>query len=62
MEVEMILLNLTDEILEKARKEGREMVEVEMGWTQQVEEVVVEADLIQQATQAQTTKKHYQTK
>ena len=58
----MILLNLTDEILEKARKEGREMVEVEMGWTQQVEEVVVEADLIQQATQAQTTKKHYQTK
>ena len=62
MEVEMILLNLTDEILEKARKEGWEMVEVEMGWTQQVEEVVVEADLIQQATQAQTTKKHYQTK
>ena len=62
MEVEMILLNLTNKILEKARKEGREMVEVEMGWTQQVEEVVVEADLIQQATQAQTTKKHYQTK
>ena len=30
MEVEMILLNLTDEILENARKEGREVVEVEM--------------------------------
>ena len=58
----MILLNLTNEILEKARKEGREMVEVEMGWTQQVEEVVAEADLIQQATQAQTNKKHYRTK
>ena len=30
MEVEMILLNLTNEILENARKEGREVVEVEM--------------------------------
>ena len=30
MEVEMILLNLTDEILENARKEGQEVVEVEM--------------------------------
>ena len=30
MEVEMILLNLTDEILENARKEGWEVVEVEM--------------------------------
>ena len=30
MEVEMILLNLTDEILENTRKEGREVVEVEM--------------------------------
>ena len=30
MEVEMNLLNLTDEILEKARQEGREVVEVEM--------------------------------
>ena len=62
MEVEMILLNLTDEILESAKKEGREVVEVEMGRTQQVEEVVAEADLIQQAMQVQTTQKHYQTK
>ena len=30
MEVEMILLNLTDEILESAKQEGREVVEVEM--------------------------------
>ena len=30
MEVEMILLNLTDEILENARREGQEVVEVEM--------------------------------
>ena len=61
MEVEMILLNLTDEILENA-KEGREVVEVEMGWTQQAEEVAVEADLIQQAVEMQPTQGHYQTK
>ena len=30
MEVEMILLNLTDEILENTRREGWEVVEVEM--------------------------------
>ena len=30
MEVEMILLNLTDEILKNPRKEGQEVVEVEM--------------------------------
>ena len=30
MEVEMILLNLTEEILENAKREGREVVEVEM--------------------------------
>ena len=30
MEVEMILLNLTEEILENAKKEGREVVVVEM--------------------------------
>ena len=45
MEVEMILLNLTDEILENTRKEGQEVVEVEMTQTQLVEEVVEEADL-----------------
>ena len=30
MEVEMILLNLTEEILENAKREGQEVVEVEM--------------------------------
>ena len=44
----MILLNLTDEILESARKEGREVVEVEMTLAQVVAEVAEEADLIQQ--------------
>ena len=58
----MILLNLTDEILENARKEGREVVEVEMTQTQQVEEVAVEADLIQLAAQTQTTQGHYWTR
>ena len=62
MEVEMILLNLTDEILENARKEGWEVVEVEMGRTQQVEEVAAEADLIQQAAEMQPTQGHYQTR
>ena len=33
MEVEMILLNLTDEILENTKKEGRAVVEVEMART-----------------------------
>ena len=59
MEVEMILLNLTDEILENARKEGREVVEVEMTPTQVVEEVAVEADLIQWAAEMQPTQGHY---
>ena len=62
MEVEMILLNLTDEILENAKKEGREVVEVEMGRTQRMEEVVAEADLIQQAAQTQVTQGHYRTR
>ena len=59
----MILLNLTDEILENARKEGWEVVEVEMTPTR-VEEVVEEVDLIQQAVemQLQPTKKHYRTR
>ena len=55
MEVEMILLNLTDEILENAKKEGQEVVEVEMTPTQAVEEVVEEADLIQQAAEMKPT-------
>ena len=58
----MILLNLTDEILENARKEGWEVVEVEMTPTQVVEVVVEEADLIQQAAETQPTQGHYQTK
>ena len=62
MEVEMILLNLTEEILENAKKEGREVVEVEMTLTMGVEEVAVEADLIQQAVQMQPIKGHYRTK
>ena len=62
MEVEMILLNLTDEILENAKKEGQEVVEVEMTPTQAVEEVAEEADLIQQAAEMQPTQGHYQTR
>ena len=61
MEVEMILLNLTEEILENAKKEGREVVEVEMTPAMGVEEEAVEADLIQQAVRMQT-QGHYQTK
>ena len=59
MEVEMILLNLTDEILENAKKEGREVLEVEMSLTQGTEEVAAEADLIQQAAEMQPTQGHY---
>ena len=62
MEVEMILLNLTDEILENARKEGQEVVEVEMTPTQSVEEAVEEVDLIQQAAETQPTQGHYWTR
>ena len=58
----MILLNLTDKILESARKEGQEVVVVEMTPTQVVEEVVEEVDLIQQAAEMQPTKGHYQTR
>ena len=61
MEVEMILLNLTNEILENARKEGQEVVEVEMT-PAQVEEVAEEADLIRQVAEMQPTKGHYWTK
>ena len=59
MEVEMILLNLTEEILENAKKEGREVVEVEMTPAMGVEEVAAEADLIQQVAQTPPTKGHY---
>ena len=62
MEVEMILLNLTDEILESARKEGQEVVEVDMTPEMKVEEVAAEADLIQQVAQMQPTKGHYWTR
>ena len=62
MEVEMILLNLTEEILEKAKQEGREVVEVEMTLAMVVEEVAVEADLIQQAMQTQPIQGHYRTR
>ena len=62
MEVEMILLNLTKEILENAKKEGREVVEVEMTPATGAEGAAVEADLIQQAAQAQLTQGYYQTR
>ena len=62
MEVEMILLNLTNEILEKAKQEGREVVEVEMTPMIGVEEAAVEADLIQQVQQTQPIQGHYRTK
>ena len=58
----MILLNLTDEILENAKREGREVVEVEMTPEMGVEEVVEEADLIQQAMQTQLIQGHYRTR
>ena len=62
MEVEMILLNLTEEILENAKKEGREVVEVEMTPATGVEEAAGEAYLIQQAVQTQSTQGHYRTR
>ena len=58
----MILLNLTDEILENAKQEGREVVEVEMSRTQRAEEVAAEVDLIQQAMQTQATQGYYRTR
>ena len=62
MEVEMILLNLTNKILENTRKEGREVVEVEMTPIQLVEVVAEEVDLIQQAAETQLIQGHYRTK
>ena len=61
MEVEMILLNLTNEILENAKKEGQEVVEVEMT-PAQVVVAVEEADLIRQVAETQPTQGHYRTK
>ena len=58
----MILLNLTDEILENAKKEGREVVEVEMTLEMGMEEAVEEVDLIQQAMQAPSIQGHYRTR
>ena len=58
----MILLNLTKEILENAKKEGREVVEVEMTLVMAMEEVAEEATLIQQAAEMQPTRKHYRTR
>ena len=56
-----ILLNLTDEVLENARSEGMEVVEMEI--TQGVAEAVAaaeeEADLIQQAMRTRSTQGHY---
>ena len=64
MEVEMILLNLTDEILENTKKEGWEVVEVEMTQAAAtgVEGVVEEADLIRQAMEMQPIQEYYQTR
>ena len=53
MEVEMILLNLTDEILENARSEGVEVVEME------ITQGVAEANLILRAMTTQPTQGHY---
>ena len=62
MEVEMILLNLTDEILENAWREGVVVV-VEMEITQGVVEGVVEAEeeenLILRAMAIWPTQGHY---
>ena len=61
MEVEMILLNLTDEILDNARSEGMEVVEMEI--TQGVAEAVAmaeeEANLILRAMTMRPTQGHY---
>ena len=59
MEVEMILLNLTDEILDNARSEGMEVVEMEI--TQELAEAEEEANLILQAMTMQPTQGHYRT-
>ena len=62
MEVEMILLNLTDEILENARKEGWEVVVVEMTPETAMEEAVEEVDLIQQVVIEMLIQEHFLTR
>ena len=57
MEVEMILLNLTDEILENARIEGAQVVEIQMN--QGVAMAEEEADLILRAMTVRPTQGHY---
>ena len=61
MEVEMILLNLTDEILENARAEGKEVVEMEItqGVVEGVAEAEEEANLILRAMTTWPTQGHY---
>ena len=61
MEVEMILLNLTDEILESARSEGGEVVEMEItqGMAEAVAEAEEEANLILRAMTMRPTQGHY---
>ena len=58
----MILLNLTDEILENAQSEGMEVVEMEItqGVVEAVAEVEEEANLILRAMTMQPTQGHYQ--
>ena len=58
----MILLNLTDEILENAKQEGREVVEMEMTPKTTAEEVMAEADLIWLAAQTRSIQGHYRTR
>ena len=57
MEVEMILLNMTDEILENAQSEGREVMEMEI--SQGVAEAEKGANLILRAMTMQPTQGHY---
>ena len=61
MEVEMILLNLTDEVLENARSEGIEVVEMEItqGVAEAVAEAEEEANLILRAMTMRPTQGHY---
>ena len=61
MEVEMILLNLTDEVLENARSEGVEVVEMEItqGVAEAVAEAEEEANLILRAMTMRPTQGHY---
>ena len=57
----MILLNLTDEILENTRAEGMEVVEMEItqGVVEAMAEVEEEANLILRAMTMQPTQGHY---